>query len=111
MNKNDYLRLCMNCGHTLDNNNKKYCTYNSIINPVKLSQLKSCPKLQEECQKIKNHACVLHESILPSDNLILTYFEDGLQEISVIKGVKYCPNCGVKILNHKRLRGFNGKAH
>lgn len=58
-----------------------------------------------------NESCVLHESILPNDNLILTYFENGWQEISIIRGVKYCPNCGAKIEDHERLRGFNGKAH
>ena len=52
MNHDDYLRFCMNCGHSSDVNNEKYCDYNNgIFHPQKISELKTCPKIIHALQQ------------------------------------------------------------
>lgn len=44
MDYNDYLRNCLNCGHSCGIDDTKYCSFKSITHPTKLSDLSCCPK-------------------------------------------------------------------
>ena len=48
----DYLRFCMNCGHSSDVNDEKYCDFNyGVLHPQKFSELKTCPKMIHALQQ------------------------------------------------------------
>ena len=51
MDYDDYLRHCINCGHSCGTNDVKYCAFKSIIHPTKLCDLTSCPKKKVQEKK------------------------------------------------------------
>jgi hypothetical protein len=68
----------MNCGHSSDVNNEKYCDYNNgIFHPQKISELKTCPKTMHDLQQdgFKNQ-----EYIYPDEERVTILVKDEWAE-------------------------------